>query len=83
MEKKQHNNYLVFLNILIVVYSLYISLSVFKEKAVVTDDLAGVYALRMIPFLFQLYLFFSGFYDNGSEAGIRYHHRYFIFPVEE
>jgi hypothetical protein len=49
MEKKQHNNYLVFLNILIVVYSLYISLSVFKEKAVVTDDLAGVYALRMIP----------------------------------
>jgi hypothetical protein len=57
MEKKQHNNYLVFLNILIVVYSLYISLSVFKEKAVVTDDLAGVYALRMIPHSYFSYIY--------------------------
>lgn len=57
MEKKQHNNYLVFLNILIVVYSLYISLSVFKEKAVVTDDLAGVYALRVIPDSYFSYIY--------------------------
>lgn len=57
MEKKQNNNYLIFLNILIVVYSLYISLSVFKEKAVVTDDLAGVYALRVIPDSYFSYIY--------------------------
>lgn len=57
MEKKQVNTYLIFLNILIVVYSLYISLSVFREKAVVTDDLAGVYSLRTIPDSYFSFIF--------------------------
>lgn len=43
-----NNNYVVFLNILIIVYSLYICLSVFKEKAVLTDDLAGFYVLPSV-----------------------------------
>ncbi|KFF13528.1 hypothetical protein IW15_06995 [Chryseobacterium soli] len=48
MKKIINNNYVVFLNILIIVYSLYICLSVFKEKAVLTDDLAGFYVLPSV-----------------------------------
>lgn len=46
--KEKRNNYQILLNILIVVYHLYIVLSVFKERAVLTDDLASVYGLKTI-----------------------------------
>ena len=48
MKKKLSNNYLIFLNILIIVYNLYISLSVFKGKVIVTDDLSKVYESKLI-----------------------------------
>jgi hypothetical protein len=45
------------LNILIVVYNLYISLSVFKEKVIVTDDLKEVYNARHISIPYFSYIY--------------------------
>lgn len=57
MKKIINNNYLIFLNILIIVYSLYISWSVFKEKAILTDDLAGFYVLPSVSGSYFSYIY--------------------------
>ncbi|CAI8752484.1 hypothetical protein [Chryseobacterium sp. IT-36CA2] len=46
--KEKRNNYQILLNILIAVYYLYIFISIFKEKAALTDDLANLYRLGHI-----------------------------------
>ncbi|AZB27309.1 hypothetical protein EG339_23325 [Chryseobacterium bernardetii] len=57
MEKKLNRAYLIFLNILIVAYNLYIWLAVFTEKVIVTDDLKEAYNARHIskPYLSYIY----------------------------
>lgn len=57
MEKKLNNRYLILLNFLIIVYNLYIWLSVFIEKVVVADDLKEVYNAKYIskPYLDYIY----------------------------
>jgi hypothetical protein len=59
------------LNILIVVYNLYIRLSVFTEKVVVTDDLKVFIMPGIFHSLFQLYLFLSGCFQYGGKTSIR------------
>lgn len=57
MEKKLSNRYLIFLNILIIVYNLYIGLSVFTEKVIIADDLKEVYNAKYIskPYFSYIY----------------------------
>ncbi|MFZ4929837.1 hypothetical protein [Chryseobacterium sp. Mn2064] len=57
MKEKIGNNYLLFLNILVVVYSFYVFLSVFQERAILTDDLAGFYVLESVPASYFSYLY--------------------------
>lgn len=66
MEKKLNNSYLIFLNILIIVYNLYISLSVFKEKIIVTDDLSKLYESKHISKSYFSYLY--SFLDSTTMA---------------
>lgn len=46
--KKQSNIYLIFLNILIAVYVLYIIFSITKNKTLLIDDLSKMYASKHI-----------------------------------
>lgn len=57
MKKIMNSNYLIFLNILIIVYSLYISLSVFQQKVILTDDLAGFYVLPSVSGSYFSYIY--------------------------
>lgn len=66
MEKKLNNNYLIFLNILIIVYTFYISLSVFREKVIVTDDLSKVYESKFISESYFNYIY--SFLDSSTMA---------------
>ncbi|VFA41788.1 hypothetical protein [Chryseobacterium indologenes] len=66
MKKNQSNNYGIFLNILIIVYTLYISLSVFKEKVIVTDDLSKVYESKLISGSYFTYIY--SFLDSTTMA---------------
>lgn len=57
IEKKRSNTYLIFLNILIIVYNLYIGLSIFREKVIVADDLKEVYNAKYVskPYFSYIY----------------------------
>lgn len=66
MEKKLNNSYLIFLNILIIVYNFYISLSVFKEKIIVTDDLSKLYESKYISKSYFSYIY--SFLDSTTMA---------------
>ncbi|WP_343679790.1 hypothetical protein [Chryseobacterium arthrosphaerae] len=66
MEKKLSRYYLVFLNISILVYSLYICWCIFTERAVLSDDLAGVYQLRTVPDSYFSYIY--SFLDSSLMA---------------
>lgn len=57
MKKKLNSTYLIFLNILIVVYNLYIWFAVFTKKAIVADDLKEAYNARHIskPYFGYIY----------------------------
>lgn len=66
MKVKNGNNYLVLLNILIIVYNLYISLTIFSEKIILTDDLARVYELRAISESYFSYI--HSFLDSATMA---------------
>ncbi|WP_250255414.1 hypothetical protein [Chryseobacterium sp. Marseille-Q3244] len=66
MEKKLNNTYLVFLNILIVVYGLYIALCVFTEKVIVTDDLKEAYNARHISEPYFSYIY--SYLDSSNMA---------------
>lgn len=66
MKKKLNNIYLVFLNILIVVYNLYIWLSIFKEKVIVTDDLKEAYNARYISKPYFSYIY--SYLDSSNMA---------------
>ncbi|BAP32865.1 antibiotic biosynthesis monooxygenase [Chryseobacterium sp. StRB126] len=68
MGKKINNTYLIFLNILIVVYNLYIWLSVFTEKVIVTDDLKEAYNARHIS---KSYFSYIGSYLDSSNMAAR------------
>ncbi|UKB80841.1 hypothetical protein [Chryseobacterium sp. MEBOG07] len=64
--KEKRNNYQILLSILIIVHSLYICLSVFKEKVLLTDDLARVYELRTVSESYFLYIY--SFLDSVTMA---------------
>jgi len=64
--KEKRNNYQILLNILIIVHSLYICLSVFKEKVLLTDDLARVYELRTVSGSYFSYIY--SFLDSVTMA---------------
>ncbi|WP_106915048.1 hypothetical protein [Chryseobacterium aurantiacum] len=66
MEKKLNNSYLIFLNILIIVYNLYICLAVFKEKIVVSDDLSKLYESKYISESYFSYIY--SFLDSTTMA---------------
>lgn len=66
MKEKINNYYLIFLNVLIIVYALYICLSVCKEKVLLTDDLARVYELRSISDSYFSYI--HSFLDSVTMA---------------
>ncbi|RXM39590.1 hypothetical protein BOQ62_10455 [Chryseobacterium sp. CH21] len=66
MKEKINNHYLTFLNVLIIVYNLYIGLSIFKEKVILTDDLARVYELRTISGSYFNYI--HSFLDSVTMA---------------
>lgn len=66
MKEKRNNNYLIFLNILIIVYNLYIFLSVFQKKAILTDDLASIYQSECISGSYFSYIF--SFLDSTTMA---------------
>ncbi|OCA79037.1 hypothetical protein BBH99_19860 [Chryseobacterium contaminans] len=66
MEKQLNNTYLVFLNILIVVYNLYIWFSVFTEKAIVADDLKEAYNARHISEPYFSYIY--SYLDSSNMA---------------
>lgn len=66
MEKKLNNIYLIFLNILIVVYNLYIWLSVFTEKVIVADDLKEAYNARHISKSYFSYMY--SYLDSSNMA---------------
>ncbi|AZA90493.1 Uncharacterised protein [Chryseobacterium nakagawai] len=66
MEKKLNNTYLIFLNILIVVYNLYIALCVFTEKVIVTDDLKEAYSARYISESYFSYIY--SYLDSSNMA---------------
>lgn len=66
MEKKLNSTYLVFLNILIVVYNLYIWLSVFTEKVIVADDLKEAYNARHISKPYFSYIY--SYLDSSNMA---------------
>ncbi|WP_449388179.1 hypothetical protein [Chryseobacterium lineare] len=64
--KKNIDNSGIFLNILIIIYTLYISLSVFIEKVIVADDLSKVYESKFIS---QSYFsFIYSFLDSATMA---------------
>ncbi|WP_160136585.1 hypothetical protein [Chryseobacterium sp. c4a] len=66
MEKKISNSYLIFLNILIIVYNLYIWLSVFIEKVIVADDLKEAYNSRYISKPYFSYIY--SYLDSSNMA---------------
>ncbi|MGU3376022.1 hypothetical protein [Chryseobacterium sp. M5A1_1a] len=66
MEKKLNNTYRIFLNILIIVYSLYICLAVFKEKIIVSDDLSKLYESKYISESYFSYIY--SFLDSTTMA---------------
>ncbi|AZA77510.1 hypothetical protein EG347_08280 [Chryseobacterium sp. G0186] len=66
MKKNLSNSYLVFLNILIIVYSLYICLSVFKEKIIVSDDLSKLYESKQVSTSYFSYIY--SFLDSTTMA---------------
>ncbi|MGE8552371.1 MAG: hypothetical protein ACN6OB_00355 [Chryseobacterium jejuense] len=66
MEKKLNNIYLIFLNILIIVYNLYIWLSVFTEKIIVSDDLKEAYNARHISKPYFSYIY--SYLDSSNMA---------------
>lgn len=66
MEKKLNNTYLVFLNILIVVYNLYIWLSIFREKVIVADDLKEAYNARYVSKPYFSYMY--SYLDSSNMA---------------
>lgn len=66
MEKKLNNTYLIFLNILIVVYNLYIWLSIFKEKVIVADDLKEVYNAGYVSKPYFSYIY--SYLDSSNMA---------------
>ena len=68
MKEKSSNNYQILLNLLIVVYILYIVLSVFKERTLLTDDLASAYGLKTIS---GSYLSFVHTYLDSQTMGAR------------
>ncbi|SDJ22466.1 hypothetical protein [Chryseobacterium jejuense] len=66
MGKKLNNIYLIFLNILIVVYNIYIWLSVFTEKIIVADDLKEAYNARHISKPYFSYIY--SYLDSSNMA---------------
>ncbi|AZA84827.1 hypothetical protein C1637_18780 [Chryseobacterium lactis] len=66
MKKNVRNSYLIFLNILIIAYTLYISLSVFREKVIVSDDLSKVYESKFISESYFSYIY--SFLDSTTMA---------------
>nr|WP_315029412.1 hypothetical protein [uncultured Chryseobacterium sp.] len=66
MKKNLSNNYFIFLNILIIVYTLYISLCVFREKVIVSDDLSKVYESKFISASYFSYIY--SFLDSTTMA---------------
>ncbi|WP_347219141.1 hypothetical protein [Chryseobacterium sp.] len=66
MEKKLNNTYLIFLNILIVVYNLYIWLTIFREKVIVADDLKEVYNAKYISKPYFSYIY--SYLDSSNMA---------------
>lgn len=66
MKKKLNNTYLIFLNILIVVYNLYIWLSIFKEKVILADDLKEVYNAQYISKPYFSYIY--SYLDSSNMA---------------
>ncbi|MDN3691887.1 hypothetical protein QWZ06_06265 [Chryseobacterium tructae] len=66
MKKKLSNSYLIFLNILIIIYNLYIWLSIFIEKVVVTDDLKEAYSSKYISKPYFSYIY--SYLDSSNMA---------------
>ncbi|CAA7391997.1 hypothetical protein CHRY9393_03021 [Chryseobacterium fistulae] len=66
MKEKSSNIYLIFLNILIIVYSLYICFSIFKNKVLLADDLSKVYELKNISGSYFKYI--HAFLDSYTMA---------------
>ncbi|WP_288436249.1 hypothetical protein [uncultured Chryseobacterium sp.] len=68
MKEKNSSNYQILLNILMIVYTLYILLAIFKEKTLLTDDLASAYGLEAIS---GSYLSFVRSYLDSQTMGAR------------
>ncbi|REC63537.1 hypothetical protein DRF65_05440 [Chryseobacterium pennae] len=66
MEKKLNNRYLILLNILIIVYNLYIWLSIFIEKVIVADDLKEAYNSKYISKPYVSYIY--SYLDSSNMA---------------
>lgn len=66
MKKKLNNHYLIFLNILIIVYNFYIWVSLFREKVIVTDDLKEAYNSKYISEPYFSYI--HSYLDSSNMA---------------